>query len=401
MQNDKLKYDIVIVGLQPWSTALGSNCIDMAKVFSQTCRVLYVNRASDRRSELRKWFGNSCSDSNVSRKKEDYTLTQVSQNLWVLDTGVILESINLLSGRPFKYLLRLNNKRIANRINKAIAELHFKDFILFNDNDFFQGQFLNEELSPRLFIYYLRDFLINQPYFKRNGKNMEINILQKADLVFTNSNYLKKYAELYNPESFDIGQGCTVSIPSSYGENIVPIELQKIKEPIIGYVGNLVTMRLDLPLLEELAFVRKDLCWVFVGPLDKGFSSSKLHNYSNVIFTGSKSHEELYQYISCFDICINPQLLNELTIGNYPRKLDEYMLFGKPVVARKTAFTQELGDLLYQYEDILEFSQMLDLALSENSKSPKREERKRKAESHTWENCVHKLIETVSDFENR
>ena len=230
---------------------------------------------------------------------------------------------------------------------------------------------------------------------------MEINILKKADLVFTNSNYLKKYAGLYNPESFDIGQGCTVSIPFSNGESIVPIELQKIKEPIIGYVGNLVTMRLDLPLLEELAFVRKDLCWVFVGPLDKGFSTSKLHNYSNVIFTGSKSHEELYKYISCFDICINPQLLNELTIGNYPRKLDEYMLLGKPVIARKTAFTQELGDLVYQYEDILEFSQMLDLALSENSKSPKREERKRKAESHTWENCAHKLFETVSDFENR
>jgi glycosyltransferase involved in cell wall biosynthesis len=336
----------------------------------------------------------------VLRKNKNYTLTKVSQNLWVLDPGVILESINLLSGRPFKYFLRQNNKRFSNRILKAIAELHFKDFILFNDNDFFQGQFLNEELSPRLFIYYLRDFLINQPYFKRNGKNMEIDILQKADLVFTNSLYLKKYAELYNPECHDIGQGCTVFIPFSSGENIIPIELQNIKAPVIGYVGNLVTIRLDLPLLEELAFVRKDLCWVFVGPLDKGFSTSKLHNYSNVIFTGSKSHEELYNYISCFDICINPQLLNELTIGNYPRKLDEYMLFGKPVVARKTAFTQELGNLVYQYEDILEFSQMLDLALSENGNSPIREERKRMAESHTWENCVHKLFETVVEFEN-
>ncbi len=401
MQKTKLKYNLVIVGLQPWSTALGSNCIDMAKVFSQTCRVLYVNRASDRRTELSKWFGNSDSNSNLHRKNEDYTLTQVSQNLWVLDPGVILESINLLSGWSFKYLLRQNNKKFANRINRAIAELHFKDFILFNDNDFFQGQFLNEALSPRLFIYYLRDFLINQPYFKRNGKNMEIDILQKADLVITNSRYLKKYAELYNPESYDIGQGCTVSIPVSSGEHIVPIELQNIKVPVIGFVGNLVTMRLDLHLLEEMALVRKDLCWVFVGPLDKGFSKSKLHNYSNVIFTGSKSYEELYHYISCFDICINPQLLNELTIGNYPRKLDEYMLFGKPVVARKTAFTQELGDLVYQYEDILEFSQMLDLALSENSTSPKREERKRIAESHTWENCVHKLFETVVEFENR
>ena len=400
MQKTKLKYDLVIVGLQPWSTALGSNCIDMAKVFSQTCRVLYVNRASDRRTELSKWFVNSSADSNAGRINQKYALTQVAHNLWVLDPGVILESINLLSGRPFKYLLRLNNKRFATRILKAIKELQFKDFILFNDNDFFQGQFLNEELSPRLFIYYLRDYLINQPYFKRNGRNMEIDILQKADLVFTNSVYLKQYAEVYNPKSYDIGQGCTISIPFSVGENIIPIELQNIKAPVVGYVGNLVTMRLDLHLLEEMALVRKDLFWVFVGPLDSDFSKSKLHNYSNVLFTGSKSQEQLSNYIACFDICINPQLLNEATIGNYPRKLDEYMFFGKPVVARKTEFTKELGDLVYQYEDASEFSHMLDLALTENTFSSKREERKKLAESHTWENSVNKLFETVVAFEN-
>ena len=155
MHKNNLKYDIVIVGLQPWDTSLGSNCIDMAKVFSQTCRVLYVNRASDRRTELRQWFCSSDSNAYAHQNNKRYILTQVSQNLWVLDPGIILESINLLSGRPFKFLLRLNNKRFAKRIHKAIAELDFKNFILFNDNDFFQGQYLNEELSPRLFVYYL------------------------------------------------------------------------------------------------------------------------------------------------------------------------------------------------------------------------------------------------------
>jgi teichuronic acid biosynthesis glycosyltransferase TuaH len=399
MQNTNLKYDIVIVGLQPWSTSLGSNCIDMAKVFSKTCRVLYVNRASDRRTELNKWFSNSAFESSVGRNNHEYKLTQVSKNLWVLDPGIILESINLLRGRTFKYLLRFNNNKFAKRIHKAIAELNFTNFILFNDNDFFQGQFLNEALSPRLFVYYLRDYLINQPYFKRNGRNMEIDILKKADLVFTNSLYLKKYAEQYNPKSYDIGQGCTVSFPSSTGDSVMPIELQNIKAPVVGYIGNLVTLRLDLYLLEELALVRKDLYWVFVGPMDSDFSKSKLHNYSNVIFTGSKSQDQLSDYIAYFDICINPQLLNEATIGNYPRKLDEYMLFGKPIVARKTEFTQELGDLVYQYEDASEFSQMLDMALSENKFSSKREERKHLAESHTWENCVNKLFEKVVEFE--
>jgi glycosyltransferase involved in cell wall biosynthesis len=230
---------------------------------------------------------------------------------------------------------------------------------------------------------------------------LEIDILKKADLVFTNSLYLKKYAEQYNPASHDIGQGCTISIPHTADENVIPIELQNIESPVVGYIGNLVTMRLDLPLLEEVAFIRKDLSWVFVGPMDSSFSKSKLQNYSNVIFTGSKPQEQLSNYISCFDVCINPQLLNETTIGNYPRKLDEYMYFGKPVVARKTAFTQELGNLVYQYEEASEFSQMLDLALTENKLSSKKQERKELAESHTWENCVHKLFVTVFEFEIR
>jgi glycosyltransferase involved in cell wall biosynthesis len=118
-----------------------------------------------------------------------------------------------------------------------------------------------------------------------------------------------------------------------------------------------------------------------------------------VIFTGHKSQADLPGYISCFDVCINPQLLNETTIGNYPRKIDEYMLLGKPVVARKTEFTQELGDLIYQYENEDEFLQSLDYAISENAASCKIEERKMIASSHTWENSVKKLIETIESFE--
>jgi hypothetical protein len=60
-----------------------------------------------------------------------------------------------------------------------------------------------------------------------------------------------------------------------------------------------------------------------------------------------------------------------------------------------------LGNLVYQYEEASEFSQMLDLALTENKLSSKKQERKELAESHTWENCVHKLFDTVVEFEIR
>lgn len=397
MEENVFKYDIIIVGLQPWDIALGSNCVDIAKVFSKTCRVLYVNRPSDRRSELKRLFGGNSSNL-LDKKLKGYQLSYVQTNIWVLDTGLILESINLFKGSLFNYLLKRNCKKLAVSIKHAITDLGFNNYLLFNDNDFFQGQYLKEELSPRLYIYYLRDYLINQPYFRRNGSIMERQLLKKADLIFTNSNYLQRYAAAYNNSSFYIGQGCNLNITSTNENNVELKELVKIQKPIIGYVGNLVTLRLDLSLLEKVASIRKELSWVFVGPLDEGFAKSELMKLSNVVFTGQKSQDDLPLYISSFDICINPQLLNETTVGNYPRKIDEYMLFGKPVVARKTEFTQELGDLIYLYENEDEFLKSLDSALSEDSTSVKIQERKTIASSHTWENSVQQLFDKLETF---
>jgi teichuronic acid biosynthesis glycosyltransferase TuaH len=401
MLNIKFKYDIVVVGLQPWTTSLGSNSIDLAKELSKTCRILYVNRASDRRTELKKWITSPDKLFKFQNPKPESSLTKVCENIWVLDTGIVLESINMLSGSPFRYLLRRNNKKFARKIQEAISKLSFENYILFNDNDFFQGQYLNEELSPSLFVYYLRDYLIKQPYFKRNGQLMEASLLKKADLVFTNSRYLKNYAEKHNAKCHDIGQGCNHKILSEKLNHILPKELVGVQSPVVGYVGNLVTLRLDLILLEKIVPLRTDICWVFVGPLDKGFSKSKLSHYSNVIFTGPKLESELSSYIQRFDVCINPQLLNEMTVGNYPRKLDEYMAFGKPVVARQTSFTQELGDMIYQYTDLDQFNEMIDVAISEDSLSGVRERRINLSKEHTWQNSANKLIEKILAHERQ
>ncbi len=45
--------DIVIVGLQPWDTEIGSNCKDIAVEMSKNNRVLYVNSPFDRISKFR------------------------------------------------------------------------------------------------------------------------------------------------------------------------------------------------------------------------------------------------------------------------------------------------------------------------------------------------------------
>lgn len=390
------KYEVIVVGLQPWHTAIGSNCVDIAKVLSTFTRVLYVNRPLDIKTVL-KQKATSFFTRNNSKVKNQRSLIEVLPNIWVLETGVVLASINLLSGKLHKILLKRNNRKLADAIEIALRELAFQDFILFNDNDFFHGQYLKEMLKPSIFIYYLRDYLIEQPYFKRNGKLMEAELIKKADFTFTNSNSLLKYASQFNSKVKNIGQGCN----HHHLKLDRPVEQpQCIKHKnlkIVGYIGSLVTLRLDLPLLEKMTRSRIDIFWVFIGPMDKYFAKSRMHKFPNVLFTGPITGNELIDYLNHFDVCINPQCLNEMTIGNYPRKLDEYFYFGKPVVARKTEFTLELKELVYQYDNEEEFLQMLDLALLEDIHSPKREKRKKISMGNTWENSVHQIIETITN----
>ena len=45
--------DIIIVGLQPWDNAIGSNCKNIAIEFAKHNRVLYVNHPLDRITVLK------------------------------------------------------------------------------------------------------------------------------------------------------------------------------------------------------------------------------------------------------------------------------------------------------------------------------------------------------------
>lgn len=377
--------DIIIVGLQPWDIRIGSNCKNMAYELSLHNRVLYVNRALDRISALR-----SSSDEKVLARKaslrgDTNDLTPVTASIWTLDPRTVLESINWIPMPGlFDRINLINNKRLAREINQAAKRLGFSDSLLFIDNDFFRAQYLPELLDGvQETIYYIRDNLTSQPYFKKHGVRLEPRLMQKATMVAANSAYLAAYGARYNKASFDIGQGCDFS----WLTDELPA-VQQFKSPVIGYVGALITARLDLGLLEMIAAERPDWTLVLVGPEDASFQQSKLHQLRNVYFTGNRPAAELPAWISSFDVCINPQVLNEMTIGNYPRKIDEYLALGKPVVATDTVAMRMFAPYVYLCNHAGEYIAQINTALQEGDNSSLQAARKAFALSHTWEQCI-------------
>jgi glycosyltransferase involved in cell wall biosynthesis len=392
--------DIVIVGLQPWYTKIGSNCKSLALEFAKHNRVLYVNTPLDRRTLLQNKEEDILHHKAII-KGESPSLVQIAPNMWNLYPTSVIESINWLPSTPlFGFFNKINSKRFADNIRTAIRELGFSNIILFNDNDIFRSFYLKDYLKPDVYVYYSRDYVVAVDYWKKHGTAIEPKHIAKADVGVANSIYLADRLKQYNPNSYYIGQGCNLALfdPSVKAER--PAEIADITAPIIGYVGALTSWRLDIPLLVNLAKARPEWQFVFVGYEDEAFSGSELHRLSNVRFTGGKPMQQLPAFVQHFDVCINPQLVNDLTIGNYPLKVDEYLAMGKPVVATRTPTMQLFENHVYLAEDLESYLQQLTLALGDQT--PERAAYRRAfALSHTWESSAAALYEAIEAFESR
>lgn len=383
--------DFVITGLQSLDSDIGSNCINIAQEFARNNRVLYVNYPLDRFTKIREK-----NDPNIQKririiKEIEPDLIQVGTNFWSFYPRTQLESISQIGFNPlFDYLNRINNRRFAQQILTAIRRLNFNNILVFNDNDIYRSFYLKELLKPSVYMYYSRDNLIAVDWWKKQGPRIEAEHIKKSDVVTANSTYLSDYARQFNPRSYYVGQGCDLSLFNKALIKEIPFGMEAIPHPIIGYIGVLKTLRLDIEIIAHIASVRPDWSLVLIGPEDDVFKQSELHSMKNVYLLGSKEMNALPGYLNCFDVAINPQTLNEVTIGNYPRKIDEYLALGKPVVATKTKAMEIFAQHTYLAENKYEYVMLIDKALKENS--PEKElAREQFARSHTWENNVNEI----------
>ena len=91
---------------------------------------------------------------------------------------------------------------------------------------------------------------------------------------------------------------------------------------------------------------------------------------------------------------LNPQFVNEVTIGNYPRKVDEYLAMGKPVIATRTKTMELFKEHVYLCDSLDEYKEAVEKSLTENSPE-KENQRILFAKSHSWENNVNMIYQCI------
>lgn len=389
--------DIVIVGQQPWDTEIGSNCKNIAEEFSKHNRVLYVNSALDRITRFKHRHDPKVKFRLDVIAGKQNGLVKLHDNLWNYYPDTLIESINWLHNHAvFNFLNKINNKRFARSIKKAADALGFKDYILFNDSDIFRSFYLPDLLKPAASVYYSRDYLLTVDYWKFHGTELEPQLIDKNDVCTANSTYLAEYCRKHNPNSFYVGQGCELDMFSNFDPaTALPADVAALPGPRIGYIGALQSIRLNIELLAFVARQKPEWTIVLVGPEDDVFKNSELHQISNIKFLGPKPVSELPAYINAFDVCLNPQTLNQVTIGNYPRKIDEYLAMGKPTVATRTEAMSIFEPYTYLAVTGDDYIRLIQQAMDEDS-AILQQQRKSFAAAHTWENSVKDIYKAIA-----
>ncbi|GGC30026.1 glycosyl transferase [Parapedobacter defluvii] len=389
----------VFVSLQRIHTDRDSTSTNLAKELAKRHKVLYINAPIDMRT-----YYSGKSDSYIkehirlirSQSKDNY-LRQTSANMWVLNPQTIIDSINWIPHTGiFSLLNRRNNKRLAKEFKKVLKSIGFKQFILINDKDIYRSFYLKELLNPLLYVYLDRDYIVGMKYWKRHGAKLEPKLIEKSDLVLCNSPGFTDRAKPFNSNSYYIGNGCNVELFDINKYPECPEDLKRLKDrPIVGYVGALLAMRLDIDLIVYLAVSRPMWNFVLVGSEDDAFANSQLHKLTNVYFLGKKDTKQVPAYIKYFDVCINPQAINEITNENYPLKIDEYLAMGRPTVATQThVMKQVFSPVVKLASNQEDFLNEIEASLNEND-SDRVQERVELARSHSWEKITENVLRVI------
>ena len=163
-------------------------------------------------------------------------------------------------------------------------------------------------------------------------KDLEQELLDKADIVFTGG------VSLYNAKKdrHDNIYAFPSSIDKAHfkrARNLVstPGDQARIAAPRIGFAG-VIDERFDIQLIKEMAERRPDWHLVLIGPVVK-IDPATLPERDNIHYLGSKSYNELPEYMAGWDIALIPFELNDSTKFISPTKTPEYLAAGIPVIS--------------------------------------------------------------------
>jgi glycosyltransferase involved in cell wall biosynthesis len=164
-------------------------------------------------------------------------------------------------------------------------------------------------------------------------------LLKQVDMVFCTSEPLCEDKKRFNSNVHLIPNGVDYErfAAAASSQYSVPVDLQQIQRPILGFTGN-VDDRLDCELLLSVANDNPTWSVVLIGPNNiytpqYRAQFNKLLACKNVKWLGLRAMELIPAYLQGMDACAIVNRINEFARFLYPIKLHEYLAAGKPIIS--------------------------------------------------------------------
>lgn len=212
-------------------------------------------------------------------------------------------------------------------------------------------------LQARGLLYDLTDdwaAFESDPARRRVVESQIKDLLEHADVTIACSRWLQQQAQSLGADAVYLPNAVE---PHPTDRLELPEDLRAISPPRLGYIGTLHSSRVDIDLLVSAAALRRDWSFVLLGPehLSTADSSTadshRLFDVPNIRYLGVRPHRMMQAYLSGFDVCLLPNLVNDFTRSLDPLKLYEYLAAGRPVIATPAGIPEELAPFISICDD--------------------------------------------------
>jgi UDP-galactopyranose mutase len=227
---------------------------------------------------------------------------------------------------------------------------------------------LIDGLSPRAVVYDCMDELSAFKFAPPQLLDLEQQLLNRADVVFTGgpSLYRAKKDRHPNCHCFPSSVDAAHFGTAATGERADPPAQAGIGRPRLGFFG-VIDERFDRDLLAAAATARPDWQFVMVGPVVK-LDPAELPRNANIHYLGQQTYADLPAFLSGWDVALLPFARNDSTKYISPTKTVEYMAAGKPIVSTPiTDVAEPYGTMVGLASTAEEFVAACDRALHETA----------------------------------
>jgi len=352
-------YNLIYFGPEKWD-GLWRNRHQLMTIFAQRNRVLYVEPRAYLRPTFRRWRQGKLRWTELCEPR----LTKVQENLHVYHPPVFMP----ISGQPpLREILEFTDRWMLRR---AMKQLGLQSPLIWLSRPSMIGRV--GQFNEKMVIYHVVDEYAAYGGVRRDSRDIiqeqERQLLQLADLVIVVSQPLLEAKKPYNPNTHLVPNAVNYEAFAEIlnKRSARPSDIAAVPRPVIGYSG-LISRRLDLALLIQLAEAHPEWSLVFVGATATPGDSllKRLKALPNVYFLGPKPVTSVPRYVSAFDVALIPYRLTEETRHASPLKLYDYLACGKPVVTVDIPAARPYAHLIKIVSEPSQFVVAIERALIE------------------------------------